>query len=177
MAGIWLQQSDIVNVLSVTTFAAIFNDPVTGITNGDIVNAVIERAEQEVLSWLVDEYGTTVQNATNLAGDLFLKGCALEYAYAFSFDRYPEYVRANGPERAERYDRAEARMQRVLQSRQRPTSLPQLPANVGGVSVDNGPRIMVDGADGTYNGGDYILLATTECDAMMGTPRCLRWVR
>jgi hypothetical protein len=155
MAGIWLQQSDLVNVLSVATFTAVFNDPVTGVTNLDIVDAVIQRAEQEVMSWLVNQYGPDVQNQENLAGDLFLKGCALEYAYAFSFDRYPEYVRANGPERAERYKRAEERMQRVLQSRQRPTSLPKQPENVSSVSISNVSPIISAGPDGTYNGGDY----------------------
>jgi len=154
MSGIWLQQSDLVNVLSTVMYGAIFADPVTGITNGDIVNAVIERAEQEVMSWLVNEYGPDVPNATNLAGDLFLKGCALEYAYCYAFDRYPEYAKVEEG-REGRYKRAEERMERVLQSRQRPTSLPKPPANVGGVSVDNGSRIVVDGPGGVVNSGDY----------------------
>ncbi len=153
--AIWIDQSDLSNVLSVATFSAIFDDPSTGVTNNDIVASVIERAEQEVLSWLVDEYGTNIQSQANLGGDLFLKGCALEFAIVYAFDRYPEYIKANGKEREERYQRAEDRMQRVLQARQRPTSLAKQPANVGGVSVDNGPRIAVDSADGTYNGGDY----------------------
>jgi hypothetical protein len=155
MAGIWLEQTDLVNNLSVATFSAIFADPTTGIVNLDFVASVIERAEQEVLSWLVDEYGPAIESAQGLGADLFLKGAALEYAIVYAFDRYPEYIRANGKEREQRYARAEARMARVLQSRQRPTSLPITPANVGGAVVDNGPRIAVDSADGTSNMGDY----------------------
>lgn len=155
MAGIWLEQTDLSNVLSVATFSAIFDDPTTGATNLGIVASVIERAEQEVLSWLVDEYGQSVVSVPGLGADLFLKGCALEYAIVFAFDRYPEYVRANGKEREFRYARAEERMTRVLQSRQRPTSLTKVPANVGSSTVASGPRLVIDGTDGSYNGGDY----------------------
>ena len=154
MPGIWLQQSDLSNVLSVATFSAIFADAGTGVTNDDIVSSVIERAEQEVLSWLVDEYGADIQFDPNLSADLFLKGCALEYVVAFSYDRFPEYQRANGKDQVDRFARAEARMERVLQSRQRPTSLPKTPANTGGVLVNSQARIIADGADGA-NGGDY----------------------
>lgn len=154
MAGIWLAQSDLVNVLSTVMFSAIFDDPSTGVTNTDIVNAVIERSEQEVISWLVSQYGPDVPNQQNLAGDLFLKGCALEYAYAYAFDRYPEYAKVQEG-RADRYKRAEERMQRVLQSRQRPTSLPTQPANTSSVVVSNVTPIISTGPDGTYNGGDF----------------------
>ena len=155
MAGIWLEQTDLANVMSVATFSAIFDDATTGVTNLDIVASVIERAEQEVLSWLVAEYGPAIEKAVGLGSDLFLKGCAVEFALAYAFDRYPEYVRANGKESVDRHNRAEERMGRVLQSRQRPTSLPILPANVGGAVVDNGPRIAIDSANGTSNMGDY----------------------
>ncbi len=155
MAGIWLEQTDLANNLSTATFSAIFDDPTTGVTNLDIVASVIERAEQEVLSWLVPEYGPDIQSAPGLGADLFLKGCALEFAIVFAFDRYPEYIRANGKEREFRYARAEERMGRVMQSRQRPTSLPIKPANVGGAVVDNGPRIAVDSSNGQSNSGDY----------------------
>ena len=155
MAGLWLDQTDLVNVLSTATFAAIFNDPVTGILNLDIVASVIDRAEQEVLSWLVDEYGPDVRDAKGLGGDRFLKGAAIEFAIVYAFDRYPEYVKANGKEREDRYKLAQELMQRVLSSIQRPTSMPLKPANVGGVSVDGGPRIVADDANGNRNSGDY----------------------
>ena len=154
MAGTWLDQSDLQNVLSVATFSAIFADATSGLVDLEIVASVISRAEQEVLSWLVDEYGATIQSEPNLGADLFLKGCALEYAVAFAYDRFPEYQRANGKDQVDRFARAEARMERVLQSRQRPTSLPKAPANVGGVLVNSQARIIADGADGA-NGGDY----------------------
>lgn len=153
--GIWIDQLDLTNQLSAATFANVFNDPVTGATNPDIVNAVIDRAEQEVLSWLVGTYGPNIQSSPGLGSDIFLKGCALEFAIVYAWDRYPEYVKAMGKEREERFDRAMQRMQRVLQARQRPTVLQQTPANVGGVTIGGGPRLVVDGADGSYNGGDY----------------------
>ena len=165
MAGIWLEQTDLTNVLSVATFAAIFDDASTGVTNLDIVASVIERAEQEVMSWLIGQYGQAVQSDPGLGADLFLKGCALEFAIVFAFDRYPEYVRANGKEREARYARAEERMTRVLQSRQRPTALKNLPANVGGSTVASGPRMVIDGTDGTYNGGDYVVIASGPFEA------------
>src|SRR3977135_2047091 len=95
MAGIWLEQADLTNVLSVSTFAAIFTDPATGSLNLDVIASVIQRAEQEVLSWLVDEYGPAIENSPGLGADIFLKGCALEFALVFAFDRYPDYVSAN----------------------------------------------------------------------------------
>lgn len=158
MAGLWLDQTDLANVLSTATFAAIFNDPTSGVLNLDIMASVIDRAEEETLSWLVGQYGPTVRNEAGLGADRFLKGAALEFAIVYAFDRYPEYVKANGKEREERYKRAEERMARVLQSRQRPTSFPQTPANVGGSTVDNGHPIAIDGPNGEYNGGDYIRL-------------------
>lgn len=155
MAGIWIDQTDLVNVMSVATFAACFNNPVTGALDLDGVAATIDRAEQEVLSWLIDEYGTGIQSEPNLGADRFLKGCALEFAIVYAYDRHPEYVKANGKERADRYAIAEKRMERVLESMQRPTSLAKKPANVGGTTVTDGPRIITTGVDGTNNGGDF----------------------
>lgn len=157
--SIWLSQADLEGAMSVATVAAIFDDQNTGTLNVAAMGLVIDRGEHEVLSWLIDEYGQDVlTNSTlqaDLADDIFLKGCALEYTVAYAFDRHPEYVRANGRERGDRFKRAQERMERVLQSRQRPTSMPKVPANVGGFVVDNGPRLVVDSADGTSNAGDF----------------------
>jgi hypothetical protein len=71
-------------------------------------------------------------------------------------DRHPEFVRASKQYDVEnRIKRADVRMARILDARQRPPTVAQKPANVGGASVDNGSRLVVDSADGTKNGGDY----------------------
>lgn len=155
--SIWLSQTDLEGAMSVATVAAIFDDQNTGTLNTAAMNAVIDRGEQEVLSWLVDEFGPTLPTSAQLATDNFLKYAALEYAVAFAFDRHPEYVRANGKERGDRFTRADARMQRILDGRQRPPELQatKAPANVGGVSVDNAARVYVDDSQGNVNAGDY----------------------
>lgn len=153
--SIWLDQTDLENAMSVATVAAIFDDANTGTLNTHAMNGVIERAEQEVLSWLVGQYGPNIQQDQDIATDMFLKGCSVEYAVAFAFDRHPEYVRANGKERGERFERAQSRMERVLQARQRVTTAPKIPLNVGGVTVDDSRRIIVSNSDGTYNSGDF----------------------
>lgn len=176
--SIWLSQADLEGAMSVATVAAIFDDQNTGTLNVAAMGMVIDRGEHEVLSFMVGEYDQSILTdpitQAQLADDFFLKGCALEYAVAYAFDRHPEYVRANGRERGDRFKRAEERMVRVLQRRQRPTALPKPPANVGGTVVDNAHRLVTDSPDGTYNGGDYITVASIGCDAWTRLPRCLR---
>lgn len=154
MPLIWLAQADLENAISTATVLALYDDG-NGVVNAAAVNANLERAENEVLSWMVPEYGQSVRSDPTLATDAFLKYAALEYAVAHAFDRHPEYVRANGRERGERFERADARMQRVLQSRQQPPTLATRPANVGGVVTDGGSRLVIDNPDGTSNGGDF----------------------
>jgi len=153
-----LTQSDLQNASSIETVKAVFDDNNTGQLNTAAIAAVIERGEQEVLSWLVDEYGPApfdTETLTELGADPFLKTCPLEYAVAHMFDRHPEYVRSGASDRRDRFKRADDRMKRVLQSRQRPTTVQRPPANVGGVAIDGASRLYVDSPDGTKNSGDY----------------------
>lgn len=155
---VWLCRRDLESATSATMVAAIFDDDQTGSTDDFAMLGVIERAETQVLSWL-SEYGPPPFPPNVLAqlqADRFLKGCALAYVVPYMFDRHPEYVRANRQEDVEkRLKRADDLMMRVLEARQRPPTVPTPPANVGGASVDNGPRAYVDSADGTRNSGDY----------------------
>jgi hypothetical protein len=158
-AAIWLNQGDLENATSIATVAACFDDGNGGgALNTGAIASVIARAELKVLSWLGDEYGpppfSPVQIAV-LQVDPFLAYAALEYCIAFMFDRHPEYVRANGKERGERFKRAEDQMQQVLDGRQRLPVAQAVPANVGGVSTDGAARIISDNPDGSTNSGDY----------------------
>jgi len=158
---IWLAQADLENGLSVATIAACFDDG-SGVLNTTAILACIADAELEVMSYLGD-YGPppfTTQQLAVLGGDPFLAACALDFAKYFVFDRHPEYVRSNGKDQQDRWDRATAKMTRVLDSRQRPPVVPVTPSNVGGATVDGGPRIYVPGPNGQYNGGDYLVAET-----------------
>lgn len=158
MPNIWLNPSDISDRITVATFNAIFDDANSpGNLNQSAIDAVIEDAEGEVLSWL-DELGPppfTNQVLTDLGNDKLLKRAAADYAVLYAFERNPEYVRAHAKEMERRQKRADLRMKNVKEARQRPPALPEVPANVGGVNVDNAARIVTDSPNGTYNAGDY----------------------
>lgn len=156
--AIWLSPSDLQGAVSNATITACFNDDNTDVLNEQAIHLVLLRAEQEVLSWLAPEFGPppfTPGVLAQLAADDFLRSAALEYAIAFTFDRHPEFARSSGKERTDRFERANKRMERILDGRQRPPTVQEKPANVGGVVVDNAPRIYADSADGTHNSGDY----------------------
>lgn len=158
MANIWLSATDLSQHAGEQALVAAFDDSGTGSADPVLVNAVISRAENEVLSWLVDEFGPppiAAGTMAQLAADPFLKGAALEYAICWMYDRRPEYFRSSKEDIAARVSRADLRMERVLNARQRAPTVSTPPANVGGVSVDNANRIYVDSGDGTQNSGDY----------------------
>lgn len=159
MAAIWLAQANLENATSLATVAACFDDANNpGTINQGALAEIIERAEQEALSWLVTELGPPPLSATVMAqlqADAFCKYASLDYAVAFMYERHPEYVRSQADEIQSRVKRADTRMERVLNARQRPPTVATRPANVGGVSVDGAPRIISDSPDGTYNGGDF----------------------
>lgn len=130
---IWLTAGDVENGINKATLLACFDDG-GGDFNAGALLAVISQAETEVLSWL-PEFGPppfTQAQLAGLASDYFLRSAALEFAKYFVFDRHPEYVRSQGKEQKERWDRAVKRMERVLDARQRPPTVNAPPANVGG---------------------------------------------
>lgn len=150
--------TDLENATSPQAMIGAFDDQNIGAPSPAPVAAAVDRAEQEVLSWLVDELGPAPFSATVLAeikGDPFLKYAAIEYCVALMYDRKPEYFKSSMDDIQERFKRADMRMKRVLDARQRPPTIATPPANVGGVSVDNANRLYVDSADGTQNSGDY----------------------
>lgn len=146
-------QTDLENALSVATILALFDDG-TGTVNTTALTATIDRGENELRSWLIDEYGINLP--TDLASDPFLKYCALDFTLGYAIERHSEYAKQAGLGTKETYfNRAKERSIRVLQGRQRPTTVAEKPANVGGVVTDNSSRIIVDNSDGSRNSGDY----------------------
>lgn len=156
--GVWLQKQDLIDAVSAATVTSCFDDSNTGVLNDSAIHAIIRRAEFEVMSYLIAEFGPPPfagSVLSQLSDDDFLRGAALEYAVAYTFDRHPEYVRSNGKERTDRMDRADKRMMRVQEARQRPPTVAKPPANVGGIVRDHGPRMIVDGRDGHGRSGDF----------------------
>ena len=148
-------QADLENRLSIASVLGLYDDG-NGTVNATALAAVIVNAEQETLSWLVDEQGNVPSMPSDLQTDPFFKGCALDFAIAYSIERRPEYAKQAGLGTKESYfARASKRMERVLDGRQRATQMAERPANVGGMVNDNSNRIIVDNADGTQNSGDY----------------------
>ncbi len=158
--GTWLNQADLENATTPTMVAAIFGDGNGGPLNEQAIAAVIDRGEQEVLSWL-QEYGPPPFSAAvmaQLAADPFLKYAALDYTIAHMFDRHPEYPQGgtSAKERDMRFQRAKERMERVLAGRQRPPTVITKPANIGGAVYDGASRIYVDSpGQPASNSGDY----------------------
>lgn len=174
---LWLSQADLEAATSKATVFACFNDDNAGSINDAALIKVLNRAEQQVLSWLVGEYGPgpfSSDRLADLGADTFLQSAALEYAIAYMFDRAPDYVRQSGQDVEKRLKSCKEQMQRILDARQRPPTVKTKPANIGGAVVDNAARIYVDNADGTRNSGDYAICEVepfAELDRMRRIPR------
>src|SRR5580698_10349058 len=100
--GIWLSSQDLVNATSYAMLEACFsNGDSGGAPDQDQICGVIDRAETQVLSWLIPEYGPAPLSAALMAQfacDKALKYAALDYAVAYMLDKHPEYVRAKRQE-------------------------------------------------------------------------------
>jgi hypothetical protein len=157
--AIWLDQADLENATSVQSVIACCDDTNVGVADPAIIASIIDRAEQEILSYLVGEYGPGPISATVMAqleADNFLKYCALDYAVAFMYDRHPEAVPTDrGNDIQARKKSANEKMQRVMDARQRAPTVATPPANVGGVSTPVIDRVYISGPGARRNHGDY----------------------
>lgn len=83
-----------------------------------------------------------------------IRAASLAWGKAYTYDRHPEYVRSYGTKPREE---AESLTTGLKQARGYiPDWLGQPPpANVGGVAIDNGPRLYIDDSFGNSNAGDY----------------------
>lgn len=157
--AIWLNLTDLENATSVQTVLACCDDGNVGAPDPAVLDSIIDRAEQEILSYLVGEYGPgpiSPAVMTQLQADNFLKYCALDYAVAFMYDRHPEAVPTDrGNDIQARKKSAAEKMQRVMDARQRAPSVATPPANVGGIANPVVARIYVNGPGYRRNHGDY----------------------
>ena len=121
-----------------------------------------KNAHAEVTSNLAPIYGNEGM-PDELPGNVseMLKATELAYLKFFLYDRKPElaakisetYLKDLWKFAQDRMDRLKAAVQEIAPSDNPP---PEKPANVGGASVDRGPRLQGDDRDGKrYNFGDY----------------------
>lgn len=157
--GKYISQADAESALSAQTVAQLYVDDATsGVVNTQAIADNIDRAEGEVDSFLL---GVSVSDLANITGaDRLLRGCALDFFVAFSFERHPEYVHTFGdnPRASPQYTRAKERMLRIQAATQRlpdQTGAAKTPRNVGGIATADGPRMMITGVDGTQNGAGF----------------------
>jgi hypothetical protein len=150
-----LVQSDLENALNVATVLGIYDDG-NGVVNQTALAACADRGENELISWIVSEFGWPMPPAAQ--NDPLLKYSALDYWIAYSIERHPEYCKQAGLGTKESYfARATARAGRILTGLQNPTTAAaETPReNSGGVTVDGSTRLYIPNADGSTNAGDY----------------------
>lgn len=152
--GKYIAQIDAEKALSAETMAQIYvPDPASGVLDVLAIETDIEYAEAEVDSYLVG-----VRDVAHLKRwDNLLRLSAIEFFLVFAFRTHPEYVRTYGenPRADGLYKRAQARMERIQAAVQELAAQPTRPANVGGIIRSGGPRMMIDGIDGTDNGSGF----------------------
>lgn len=163
VTGKYITSDDLSNRITADTFAQIFDDDNSGdpsLFNVASIRQVIESAEGEVDGFLITTRKLPLAATTNPTLDRLLKLCCVDFAQALAYEIHPEYVRTYGDKSSKDspiWQRATNRMLRIKAGMQELPDQDQQngkPINIGGVVYDQGPRTMVDGSDGTENGGD-----------------------
>lgn len=162
--GSYITIADIVKAISDTTVLACCDDLNTGDIDDesviDTVEALIDRAEAEVNSYLMRAYPSLVFPVVQIPLSTMLKQAALMFAVPFTFMRHPEYVKQYGDDvRGGLTAEQKARdfMERLCTGRQFLFDVPAepKPSVLGGIYIASGPRTIIDGPNGCYNGGDF----------------------
>jgi len=162
--GAYITLDTIVKAISPTTVLALCDDDNIGDINAPeiaaIVEEIIERAEVEVNSYLMRAYPKLTFPIVQSPISVMLKQAALQFAIPFCYMRHPEYVRTYGDDArggVGALDNARAFMERVCTGQQYLVDVPaeQKPSVVGGVYFSGGPRTIIDGPNGQFNGGDF----------------------
>lgn len=149
-----LIQDNLENALNKATVLGLFDDG-DGVVNTTALQACITRGEQELVSFLMGEYGPAPL-PTDLSNDPFLKSAALDFVTGFAVARRPEYSKQQGFGTKDSYHTmAAARALRIVAATQRATTVVEKPANVGGPVVDHSHRMYIQDADGRSNSGDF----------------------
>jgi hypothetical protein len=154
--GKYINQVDLENALSAPTVKKIFTDPLSTTLNTAAIADVIDRAEGEVDSFLITVIDINSPNLNRF--DRLLRQAAIDFAKVFAFERHPEYEKTVGedPRGSSLYKRAKDRMERIQSAVQELPDQPAVrPTNTGAVIHATGPRMMIDGLDGTRNGDGF----------------------
>lgn len=154
----YITKTDLENALSPETVTALYNDQEQGVVYEPALLGVLTRASSMVDSYLARVYKGPFP-VTQLPVPEAVKNCCIEFAIAFSFERHPEFVHTFG----EAY-RSTTRFKRATEMAENlATGLQEIPdwtlsprgGNVGGIIISVGPRTIIDGYDGSDNGGDF----------------------
>lgn len=155
--------ADLRNALGPQLYLAVFDDENVGDT--DIVDTsgqvklVLRRAHMRTVSWLPAIYAGKLPDGTDAEISDLLIDAELLYAQGLAIERHPEYVKQYGETgRLKSWrEQADSIMKDVLEATRRIADVPPepKPANVGGIVVNNGPRVVVDNPDGSSNSGDF----------------------
>ena len=122
MSYFGLTATDLQNALSVAKVTALYDDG-NGLLNSAALTENIDRAEQELISWIIASYGYPLPAA--FATEPILKYCALDFLIGFSIERMPEYAKQAGIGTKENYFlRATERALRILSGIQNPLTAP-----------------------------------------------------
>lgn len=155
---LYAEQTDLEYVLSPTTVRILFEDQGNGVVDQKAIKGVLNRASRMVDSYLARVYKGPFP-VSQVPVPEIIKAVTLEFAVAYSFERHPEYVHTYGEtfRSKSKLEGAEAMAERLC------TGLQEIPdwglspkaMNIGGIIISDGPRTIIDGIDGEYNGGDF----------------------
>lgn len=160
MAG-FANESDLRAALWPGIFNALFDDTGAGsvATGSAQVLQVLALAHAEVTSFLQRTYDVVPAELPSTVSFL-LKLSELDFARSFAFDRRPELAERLGAKYSENMRaRALKRMENLANAVQQvaPNDTPPAakPSTSGGIVYDGAARVLIDGADGTRNSGDF----------------------
>ena len=168
----YITTQDLIDALGQTAYMAVFDDSGSGsvatVSGSSQVASILGRSLVWIESWLPDIY-KTMPPSTSAAGipvggdsiPRLLKDAQLQYALIMAYRRKPEYASTYSAEPGGKMMlELKELMQRIQSGAQRipPDDSPPetAPANVGGASLADGPRMAITSTDGvTTNNGDW----------------------
>lgn len=156
-AGNLINQADLEARIGKRTLGVLLSDDRAGVADARVVKACIDYAEAQVHSFLARAFGSLTIPVDQAPKSELLKEAALLFARPWCFQRHPEYVRTYGEgKRADESD-AIAYMERICSGVQVLSDVKeqQVPTPSVGVVYSSGPRLMIDGVDGTENGAGF----------------------
>lgn len=155
---LYATQEDLESALSPSTVIALFEDTNNGHVDRKAIVAVLNRASRMVDSHLARVYRGPFP-VSQVPVPEIIKAVTIEYAMAFSFERHPEYVHTYGEEyrSKSKFERAESMAERLVTGQLEIPDWTLQPkgGNIGGIILSDGPRTIIDGIDGSSNGGDF----------------------